>query len=289
MVRFHFFRMLLFFLLFFNHSLLLNADEKGNETGKKKIYVDDKAEIISSYFEDKLSLEAAKFEKNADIRIHFITRFFNTLDNFTEYGENYFIPWLNGLKNGKKGLLIFIALKNDSTDGKINIRVGMGLKGLLSEKELQSVINLIFKKNLADQDGEGLYDSFLLLQKILLRNLTNQDNLHSRDQQNPAKAWGISIQASTFYTLLGFIILGFFAYIFLVGEKCPRCSHRLQVTVEKVRKETETHHGITKKILRCHNCGFIRRKKEVLYSRSNPLNLSILDSKVSNELDSTKE
>ncbi len=236
--------------------------EKLTENEKAK-YVEDSASIIGTEYKDSIALNGSQIEKQARIRVLVKTEVVKDLNEGQLKADSFFAEWIRSIGLDKKGILIYAMLPEGSAHGKILIKVGIGLKYLITKEMGENILNqVILPNNAENRDGKGFSDGVLSIKKMLLDEL-------ARDKHRVlggSKTFDLGEFLWSYKEIFfGFVLFFFLIYIIFFVERCPKCGGSLKVTKEVLKEPRDKTLGLQRKIYVCEKCGLTRRKKEPLY------------------------
>jgi uncharacterized membrane protein YgcG len=273
------FRLVLFLVIVFcfcSHQFLLaqSASEAVSAPGSDSVvvraqvpdaakYVDDKAELIKSELRRQIVTDCAEIEEKMRIRVMIKTLRVDNLAEAQSQVEAFFSEWIRSISLDKRGILIYALLPEGAAHGKVHLRVGIGLKYLITREMGEKILNqVILPNNAANNDGVGFLEGVKAIRRMLLDEL-------KRDEQRTTGASQVFDLQYFLWTskeiLLALLIGMFLFYIIFFVERCPRCNGALKVSSETLKEPGKNTLGLQRRIYACERCGFSRRKKEPLY------------------------
>ncbi|HNV68413.1 MAG TPA: TPM domain-containing protein [Candidatus Ozemobacteraceae bacterium] len=226
-------------------------------------YVSDDAGLIREPVLSQIIACCSEIEQNLKIRIMIKTEFLADMESYAERVDSYFSEWIRSGVAEKRGILLYAGLPRDSLRGKFNLRVGIGLKYLITKEMGEKIVNqVILPNNLDNKDGQGFLEGVLTVKRTLL-------DEYKREQARTVPPTGTFELGSflwrskeLFFALLVALVISYF--IFFV-ERCPRCGGHLKHEDEMLKNPGESALGLKRKTYSCDRCGFSRRKKELVY------------------------
>lgn len=274
-----FFRLVLFLVIalcFLSQQTLVaqNASEAASAPGSDSVvvkaqvpdaakYVDDKAELIKPDLRRQIVTDCAEIEEKMRIRVMIKTLHVDNLAEAQSQVEAFFSEWIRSISLDKRGILIYALLPEGAAHGKVHLRVGIGLKYLITREMGEKILNqVILPNNAANNDGIGFLEGVKAIRRMLLDEL-------KRDEQRATGASQVFDLQYFLWTskeiLLALLIGLFLFYIIFFVERCPRCNGALKVSSETLKEPGKNTLGLQRRIYACERCGFSRRKKEPLY------------------------
>lgn len=226
-------------------------------------YVVDSASIIGSDYKKPIAGYCMEIEEQARIRILVKTEVVKDLNEGQLKADGFFAEWIRSIGLDKRGILVYAILPEGSAHGKILIKVGIGLKYLISKEMGEKILNqVIIPNNAENKDGKGFLEGVLSIKRMLLDELARDKNRVT----NEPKTFDLSEFLWSYKEVfLVLIIVFFFIYIIFFVERCPKCGGSLKITKEVLKEPAEKTLGLQRKIYVCEKCGLTRRKKEPIY------------------------
>mgnify|MGYP000941369474 FL=1 len=226
-------------------------------------YVDDKAELIKPDLRRQIVTDCAEIEEKMRIRVMIKTLHVDNLAEAQSQVEAFFSEWIRSISLDKRGILIYALLPEGAAHGKVHLRVGIGLKYLITREMGEKILNqVILPNNAANNDGICFLEGVKAIRRMLLDEL-------KRDEQRATGASQVFDLQYFLWTskeiLLALLIGLFLFYIIFFVERCPRCNGALKVSSETLKEPGKNTLGLQRRIYACERCGFSRRKKEPLY------------------------
>ena len=226
-------------------------------------YVDDKAELIKPDLRRQIVTDCAEIEEKMRIRVMIKTLHVDNLAEAQSQVEAFFSEWIRSISLDKRGILIYALLPEGAAHGKVHLRVGIGLKYLITREMGEKILNqVILPNNAANNDGIGFLEGVKAIRRMLLDEL-------KRDEQRATGASQVFDLQYFLWTskeiLLALLIGLFLFYIIFFVERCPRCNGALKFSSETLKEPGKNTLGLQRRIYACERCGFSRRKKEPLY------------------------
>ena len=226
-------------------------------------YVEDSASIIGNEYKKPIAGYCIEIEKQARIRILVKTDVVKDLNEGQLKADGFFAEWIRSIGLDKRGILIYAILPEGSAHGKILIKVGIGLKYLISKEMGEKILNqVIIPNNAENKDGKGFMEGVLAIKRMLLDELARDKNRVTNEPRSFDLSDFLWSYKEVFLVL---IIVFFFIYIIFFVERCPKCGGSLKVTKEVLKEPAEKTLGLQRKIYVCEKCGLTRRKKEPVY------------------------
>lgn len=226
-------------------------------------YIDDRAELIKDDLRAQIVADCVEIEEKMRIRVHIKTVRVDNLGEGQNQVELFFSEWIRTISLDKRGILIYALLPEGAAHGKVHLRVGIGLKYLITKEMGEKILNqVILPNNAVNNDGLGFLEGVRSIKRMLLDEL-------KRDEQRVAGHSQTFNLRSFLWTskeiLLALLIGLFLFYIIFFVERCPRCNGALKVSSEMLKEPGVNTLGLQRKIYACDRCGFSRRKKEPVY------------------------
>lgn len=226
-------------------------------------YVEDSADIIGAEYKKPIAAYCIEIEKQARIRVLVKTEVVKDLNEGQLKADGFFAEWIRTIGLDKRGILIYAILPEGSAHGKIFIKVGIGLKYLISKEMGEKILNqVIIPNNAENKDGKGFMEGVLSIKRMLLDELARDKNRVTNEPKTFDLGEFLWAYKEVFLVL---IIVFFFIYIVFFVERCPKCGGSLKVTKEVLKEPAEKTLGLQRKIYVCEKCGLTRRKKEPIY------------------------
>jgi uncharacterized membrane protein YgcG len=258
----------IFFLMLFFMGLALNISAQTSSASKTeasiKKYIDDKASIISDELLTSILEDCEEIEANTNIRVFLKTDRISNLDDSQALVDTFFSDWIRNINLDKRGILLYILLPEGAVQGKIYLRVGIGLKYLITKEMGEKILNqVILPNNLNNKDGAGFSEGIRAIRRILLDEVKREADGSMADGD---KVFDLQkFLWSSKEILFSFLIILFLFYIIYFVERCPRCNSALKVSNEVLKEAGDKTLGLQRKVYFCERCGFSRRKKEPIY------------------------
>lgn len=278
--KFGYFLVVLFVLIFSSAPSGVSAQEnlasqgsvisQENTTPQEKaapvdssLYIDDQAGLVKEELREQIVANCSEIEEKMRIRVHIKTMHITNLSDGHNQVETFFVEWIRTIGLDKRGILLYALLPEGVAHGKVHLRVGIGLKYLVTREMGEKILNqVILPNNATNNDGLGFLEGVKAIKRMLLDELRRDEqrgggSLHSFDLGN--FLW------TSKEILLALLIGLFLCYIVFFVERCPRCNGALAVTGEVLKEPGVNTLGLQRKIYACERCGFSRRKKEPVY------------------------
>jgi len=226
-------------------------------------YIADQALLLKEPIRVQIVDVCSEIEKTLRIRVLVKTEVLENIDEYTKRIEVFFTEWIRSIGIDKRGILLYAALPRDSLNGKFSLRVGIGLKYLITREMGEKILNqVILPGNVENDDGRGFLEGILTIKKMLVDEL-------KRENQNLPPQTGIFDIFGFLWTskeiLLAFFVGGFLCYMVFFIERCPRCNGSLRTAFEILKEPGNNTLGLRRRLYSCDRCGFTRRKKEPIY------------------------
>lgn len=253
-------------LLLFAVMLLtaaLTAQEKQPVRVDPSLYLDDRAELVKDELRQQIVENCREIEEKTRIRVLIKTmRIANLSDGHTEV-ETFFAEWIRNIGLDKRGILIFAMLPEGAAHGKVHLRVGIGLKYLVTREMGEKILNqVILPNNAINNDGTGFLEGVKAIRRMLLDELKRDaSRVGAGSQTFDLRGFLWTSKEIVLALLVGL----FLCYIIFFVERCPRCNGALKVTSEILKEPGVNTLGLQRKVYACERCGFSRRKKEPVY------------------------
>lgn len=254
---------LLFGTLAFFPSIVLADESEIAAPVDETVYVDDQAGLVSEPHRLQIAENCRDIEEKMRIRVRIRTEQVKDLTTSATKVEAYFSEWIRNIGLEKKGILIYALLPEGSAHGKVHLRVGIGLKYLITREMGEKILNeIILPSNATNNDGRGFLEGVLAIRRMLVDEL-------QRDRQIRQEQSGTFSLRGFLWTskeiLLALLVALFLCYIVFFVERCPRCNGTLSSSAEILKKPGVNTLGLRRRTYACDQCGFSRRKKEPLY------------------------
>jgi len=226
-------------------------------------YLIDEAHLVKEAISAQILAASHEIETKMGIRILIKTEILDDMNLYSGRVENYFSEWIRSIGLDKKGILLYAAIPKDSLHGKFNLRVGIGLKYLITKEMGEKILNrVILPNNAEDNDGKGFLEGVLTIKRMLLDELKREDQRRS----TPSGKFDIGgFLWSSKEIFLAMLVGLFLCYFVFFLERCPRCNSTLKISFEILKEPGNNTLGLRRKIFSCQRCGFSRRKKEPLF------------------------
>lgn len=227
------------------------------------LYLDDRAELVKSDLRQQIVDHCREIEEKTRIRVLIKTmRIVNLSEGQTQV-ESFFAEWIRSIGMDKRGILIFALLPEGAAHGKVHLRVGIGLKYLVTREMGEKILNqVILPNNAINNDGTGFLEGVRAIRRMLLDELKRDSSRVGAG----SKTFDLRGFLWTSKEIVLALLVGLFlCYIIFFVERCPRCNGALKVSSEMLKEPGVNTLGLQRKIYVCERCGFSRRKKEPLY------------------------
>lgn len=226
-------------------------------------YLIDDARLVKEPVISQILVACHEIEAKMGIRILIKTEILDDLSTYSERVESFFSEWIRSIGLDKKGILLYAALPRDSLHGKFNLRVGIGLKYLITREMGEKILNrVILPNNAENNDGRGFLEGVLTIKRMLLDELKRED-LRRTTPSGAFDLFGFLWASKEIF--LAMIVGLFLCYFVFFVERCPRCNGTLRISYETLKEPGNNTLGLRRRIFSCERCGFSRRKKEPLY------------------------
>lgn len=226
-------------------------------------FIEDSASLIVPEIRQQIISICSEIEEKMRIRVLIRTEKVDNLVDSQSKVESFFAQWIRTIGLDKRGILIYALLPEGSAHGKVHLRVGIGLKYLITREMGEKILNqVILPNNATNNDGQGFLEGVSTIKHMLLDEL-------KRDSQRKGTHSATFNLRSFLWTskeiLLAVLVALFLIYVIFFVERCPRCNGALKVTLEPLKEPGENTLGLRRRIYACERCGFSRRKKEAVY------------------------
>lgn len=226
-------------------------------------YVNDLANIVTEDYKKEIAADCIEIEQKARIRVLVRTEQVKDLNEGQVKADGFFSEWIRGIGLDKRGILIYALLPEGTAHGKILLKVGIGLKYLITKEMGEQLLNdVILPSNAENNDGKGFLEGVRSIKKNLLDELA-RDEKHVTSEPKIFEL-GEFLWSSK-EIIIGLLVVLLFIYIVFFVERCPKCSGSFKITREILKEPTKTTLGLQRKYYVCEKCGFNIRKKEPLY------------------------
>ncbi|MBF0501411.1 MAG: TPM domain-containing protein [Candidatus Riflebacteria bacterium] len=226
-------------------------------------FIQDEAGLIKENVRDQILAASKEIEDSLKIRILIRTEFIEDMAFYSNRVETFFSDWIRSIGLEKRGVLLFAGLPHNSLKGKFNLRVGIGLKYLITREMGERIVNhIILPANAENSDGKGFLEGILAVKRMLI------DEYKSEQNRNiiPSGAFDLSdFLWRSKEVLLAILVAVFFSYLVFFVERCPRCNGNLRISYETLKEPGQNTLGLRRKVYFCERCAFSRRKKEPIY------------------------
>lgn len=226
-------------------------------------YIEDGAELVKDDLRTQIVADCLEIEEKMRIRVHIKTARLDNLSEGQNQVESFFSEWIRAIGLDKRGILIYALLPEGAAHGKVHLRVGIGLKYLITKEMGEKILNqVILPNNAVNNDGLGFLEGVRSIKRMLL------DELKRDNQQVAGHLQTFNLRSFLWTSkeiLLALLIGLFLFYIIFFVERCPRCNGALKVSSEMLKEPGSNSLGLQRKIYACDRCGFSRRKKEPVY------------------------
>ncbi|HNW35702.1 MAG TPA: TPM domain-containing protein [Candidatus Ozemobacteraceae bacterium] len=226
-------------------------------------YISDQALLLKEPIRLQIVDVCSEIEKTLRIRVLVKTEVLENIDEYTKRVELFFTEWIRSIGIDKRGILLYAALPRDSLNGKFSLRVGIGLKYLITREMGEKILNqVILPGNVENDDGRGFLEGILTIKKMLVDEL-KRENHDLPPQTGTFDIFGFLWTSKEI--LLAFFVGGFLCYMVFFIERCPRCNGSLRTAFEILKEPGNNTLGLRRRLYSCDRCGFTRRKKEPIY------------------------
>lgn len=241
----------------------LIAQEKPSAKVDASSYLDDRAELVKAELRQQIVENCRAIEEKTKIRVLIKTMRIANLADGQAQVENFFAEWIRSIGMDKRGILIFALLPEGAAHGKVHLRVGIGLKYLVTREMGEKILNqVILPNNAINNDGMGFLEGVKAIRRMLLDELKRDaTRVGAGSQTFDLRGFLWTSKEIVLALLVGL----FLCYIIFFVERCPRCNGALKVTSEILKEPGVNTLGLQRKIYACERCGFSRRKKEPVY------------------------
>lgn len=226
-------------------------------------YLDDRAELVKPDLREQIVENCREIEEKTKIRVLIKTMRIANLSDGQAQVETFFAEWIRTIGMDKRGILIFALLPEGAAHGKVHLRVGIGLKYLVTREMGEKILNqVILPNNAINNDGAGFLEGVRAIRRMLLDELKRDSSRVGAGSQ-PFDLKGFLWTSKEI--VLALLVGLFLCYIIFFVERCPRCNGALKVTSEILKEPGVNTLGLQRKVYACERCGFSRRKKEPVY------------------------
>ncbi|MBU1107439.1 MAG: TPM domain-containing protein [Candidatus Riflebacteria bacterium] len=226
-------------------------------------YLDDRAGLVKDDLRQQIIEHCREIEDKTRIRVLIKTMRIANLADGQALVETFFAEWIRTIGMDKRGVLIFALLPEGAAHGKVHLRVGIGLKYLVTREMGEKILNqVILPNNAINNDGLGFLEGVKAIRRMLLDEL-KRDSTRVASGSQTFNLKGFLWTSKEI--LLALLVGLFLCYIIFFVERCPRCNGALKVSSEVLKEPGVNTLGLQRKIYACERCGFSRRKKEPVY------------------------
>lgn len=252
-------------LVFLLHlaALAQQASEPVAAPPQAERYLSDQALLLKEPVKLQIVDACSEIEKTLRIRVLVKTEVLENIDSYSKRIESFFTEWIRSIGNDKRGILLYAALPRDSLNGKFSLKVGIGLKYLITREMGEKILNqVILPSNAENDDGRGFLEGILTIKKMLV------DELKRENQSLPPQTGSFDLLGFLWASkeiLLAVFVGAFLCYMVFFVERCPRCNGSLNIAFEILKEPGHNTLGLRRRLYSCERCGFTRRKKEPIY------------------------
>jgi len=226
-------------------------------------YLQDGGNLVKEPIKSQILSACKEIEDVLRIRILVKTEMFDDLAGYSQKVESFFLDWIREIDNEKRGILLFAGLARDSLQGKISLRVGIGLKYLITKEMGERILNQVIIPNNAEKnDGKAFLDGILAIKGMLIDEFKREQQ---RQIQGTETFDFFSFLWKSKEIIVALLIGIFLCYLVFFVERCPRCNGNLKITTEVLKEPGVNVLGLRRVNYSCVRCGFARRKKEPIY------------------------
>lgn len=227
-------------------------------------YVDDQAGLIQPSDYASIASDCRDIENGTNIRVLVKTQKINSINEAQSFVDTFFSEWIRNINTEKRGILLYALIPEGEAQGKIHLRVGIGLKYLITKEMGENILNqVILPNNQNNHDGAGFAEGVKAIKRMLLDDLKREVTVKS--EEGPTSFDLKDFLWASKEVLLGLLVGLFLFYIIFFVERCPKCNSALKVTTEVLKEPGDDTLGLRRKVYFCEQCGFSRRKKEPIY------------------------
>ncbi|MBF0406723.1 MAG: hypothetical protein HQM10_05180 [Candidatus Riflebacteria bacterium] len=227
-------------------------------------YIQDELNLVKPAIKNEIALVAKEIEETLTIRVLIKTEYIDNPDKSSEKVEAFFSDWIRSIGLEKRGILFIALVPRNSLQGMFFIRVGIGLKYLITREMGERILNrVILPFNLENNDGKGFLEGILAIKNMLI------DELKLNPPSTGKSGWSFTISGFFWHSkeiVLALILAIFLGYFFFFIERCPKCNGLLRISSEMLKEPEADSPGLKRKNYICDSCGFNRRKKQTVYS-----------------------
>ena len=135
-------------------------------------YLSDQALLLKEPVKLQIVDACSEIEKTLRIRVLVKTEVLENIDSYSKRIDSFFTEWIRSIGNDKRGILLYAALPRDSLNGKFSLKVGIGLKYLITREMGEKILNqVILPSNAENDDGRGFLEGILTIKKMLVDEL----------------------------------------------------------------------------------------------------------------------
>jgi len=237
--------------------------EVSSSSASSVSFIEDSAGLIKAEVRQQIIEICREIEEKMRIRILIRTEKVENLIDSQSRVEAFFAEWIRSINLDKRGVLIYALLPEGSEHGKVHLRVGIGLKYLITREMGEKILNqVILPNNATNNDGHGFLEGVSTVKRMLLDELKRdgtRKGTHSSTFNLRNFLW------TSKEIMLALLVAMFLIYVIFFVERCPRCNGALKTSIETLKEPGENSLGLRRRIFACERCGFSRRKKEPVY------------------------
>ncbi|MEW6711685.1 MAG: TPM domain-containing protein, partial [Candidatus Riflebacteria bacterium] len=135
-------------------------------------FIEDSAGLIKAEVRQQIIDICGEIEEKMRIRILIRTEKVESLIDSQTRVEAFFAEWIRSINLDKRGVLIYALLPEGSAHGKVHLRVGIGLKYLITKEMGEKILNqVILPNNATNNDGNGFLEGVSTVKRMLLDEL----------------------------------------------------------------------------------------------------------------------
>ncbi len=257
------FSILVLVFIFSGLNVCFSQSTPGNIESRAEKYVVDNAGLVKNPIKAQILEICQEIENKMRIRVLIKTERVENLSKGQTGVESFFSDWIRSIGLEKRGILIYALLPEGSAHGKVHLRVGIGLKYLITREMGENILNqVILPHNSNDSDGQGFLEGVSTIKRMLLDELKRE----SHRKSSYSNRFDLRSFLWTSKEILLALLVGVFLfYIIFFVERCPRCNGALKTSFEVLKEPGVNTLGLRRKVYACERCGFSRRKKEPIY------------------------
>ncbi|MBP7636233.1 hypothetical protein KBA41_18850, partial [Candidatus Ozemobacteraceae bacterium] len=110
------------------------ASESADPQPQAERYLSDQALLLKEPVKLQIVDACSEIEKTLRIRVLVKTEVLENIEGYSKRIDSFFTEWIRSIGNDKRGILLYAALPRDSLNGKFSLKVGIGLKYLITRE-----------------------------------------------------------------------------------------------------------------------------------------------------------